>query len=111
MPLPDSIEAEIDADLRSRLIELVSADQDVVLDFSFWSRDMRERWRALLAPLGVLPETIYVSTNRDTALARVRARNGSGQDDFRLTEDVALRHFDGFEPPTSDEGPLTVIST
>lgn len=111
MPLPASIHAEIEAELRCRLIGLVRDSQDVVLDFSFWSRDMRDRWRAILAPLGVVPETVYVKTDRETALARVRARNGSGQDDFQLTEDVARRHYDGFEPPTDDEGPLTVVAT
>jgi hypothetical protein len=109
MPLPEPVRAEIEAELRSQLIDLVTAGWDVVLDFSFWSRDMRERWRALLRPLGVVPETIYVSTDRETALARVGMRHGSGQDDFQLTEDVAGRHFDGFEAPTADEGPLTVI--
>jgi hypothetical protein len=72
---------------------------------------MRERWRAVLRPLGVVPETVYVKTDRETALARIRARSGSGQDDFQLTEDVARRHFDGFEVPNADEGPLTVITS
>lgn len=111
MPLPESVRAEIEDELRARLAELVSAGRDVVLDFSFWSRAMRDRWRAVLTPLGVVPETIYVSTDRETALARVRARNGSGQDEFQLTEDVARSYFDGFEAPTADEGPLTVVST
>ena len=104
MPLPEPVHAEIE-------VELLTAGRDVVLDFSFWSRAMRDQWRAVLAPLGVVPETIYVSTDRETALARVRARHGSSQDDFQLTEDLARRYYDGFEPPTSDEGPLTVVST
>lgn len=109
MPLPDSLQAAIDADLRARLIELVRAGRDVVLDFSFWSRQLRQEWRAVLAPLGVVAETVYLATDRGTALARVRARTGRGPDDFQLTEELAARYFDGFEPPTSSEGPLTVI--
>jgi thymidylate kinase len=73
-----------------------------------WAHQVRDQWRAQLR---VIPETIYVSTDRDTALARVRARDGSDRDDFRLNEDVARRYFDGFEPPTADEGRLTVVAT
>jgi predicted kinase len=111
MPLPESVHDEIEAELRSCLVQLVSAGRDVVLDFSFWSRAMREKWRAIVELLGVVPETYYVTTDRSTALARVRTRHGSDLDDFQLTEDIAGQYFDGFEPPTADEGPLTVIST
>lgn len=109
-PLPPELHAAIEADLQDQLLELVAAGADVVLDFSIWSRQMREDWRSLLAPTGVVPETIYLATDRDTVLARVRARSGSHADDFVLTEELAARYFDHFEPPTPDEGPLTVIS-
>ncbi|MFP5335513.1 MAG: hypothetical protein ACLGIV_09380 [Actinomycetes bacterium] len=32
----------LEAELRRRLLELVAAGRDVVLDFSFWSRRMRD---------------------------------------------------------------------
>lgn len=35
MPLPSDVHEEIEQELRARLIALVAADQDVVLDFSF----------------------------------------------------------------------------
>jgi hypothetical protein len=38
----------------------------VVLDFSFWSRGMREEHRELLRPLGVVPETVYLAPDRAT---------------------------------------------
>ncbi len=109
VPLPPGLRAEIEADLRARLLDLVAAGADVVLDFSFWSRRMREDYRELLAPTGVVPETVYLATDRATVLARVRARRGSHPDDFVLTEELAAEHFDHFEPPSPDEGPLQVI--
>ena len=109
VPLPPETRAEIERDLRVRLLELVAAGADVVLDFSFWSRRMRDDYRALLAPTGVVPTTIYLATDRVTVLERVRARRGSHADDFVLTEDLAAEYFDHFEPPTPDEGPLTVV--
>jgi predicted kinase len=109
VPLPPELRAEIEAGLRRRLLELVAAGTDVVLDFSFWSRRMRDDYRALLAPTGVVPETVYLATDRETVLERVRARRGAHPDDFVLTEELAAEYFDHFEPPSPEEGPLQVV--
>lgn len=109
MPLSKQAHAEIEQDLQRRLVGLVQDGHDVVLDLSFWSREMRERYRRLLAPLGVTPETTYLQTPREVALARVRARRAAHGDDYRLADHVAAAYFDQFEPPTADEGPLRVV--
>lgn len=109
VPVPAGQRAGIESELRARLLDLVSEGIDVVLDFSFWSRRMREEYRELLEPAGVVPETIYIATDRDTVLARMRARRGRHCDDFVLAEDLVAQYFDHFEPPTPEEGPRTVI--
>jgi predicted kinase len=109
VPLSAGERTEIETELRARLLELVSDGTDVVLDFSFWSRRMRDDYRELLEPTGVVPETIHLATDRATVLARMRARRGSHSDDFVLTDELVAEYFDHFEPPTPDEGPLTVI--
>src|SRR6478735_1983970 len=100
VPLPADVRDEIEAGLRTRLLELVAAGRDVVLDFSFWSRRMRDDYRRLLAPTGVVPETVYLATDRETVLQRIRTRRGSHSDDYVLPEELAARYFDHFEPPT-----------
>lgn len=109
-PLTAEAAAEIEADLRARLLAMVAAGTDVVLDFSFSTRALRDDYRALLAPSGVVPETVYLATDRETALARLRGRTGRDGDDLVLDPDVAARHFDTFEVPTADEGPLRVVA-
>lgn len=109
MPLPDGAHRQIEAILRERLVTLVRQGTDVVLDFSFWSRRSREDYRDLLRPLGIEPETVYLATDRDTALQRVRSRAAKDGDDFRLPDEVAARYFDHFEAPTPEEGPLVVM--
>ena len=109
MPLPPDVRRDIERALRERLADLVRAGADVVLDFSFWSRDMREQYRALLRPLGVVPETVYLATDRATVLRRVGARAARDGDDFRVSTELASWYFDHFEVPTEAEGPLTVI--
>jgi predicted kinase len=109
MPLPQDTHRDIEQSLRERLARLVRAGADVVLDFSFWSRDMREDYRAFLRPLGVVPETVYLATDRATVLRRVAARAAQDGDDYQLTPELAALYFDHFEVPTAAEGPLTVL--
>lgn len=109
VPLSPETRADIEVDLRARLLQFVGDGVDVVLDFSFWSRQMRDEWRHLLEPAGVVPETIYLATERSTVLQRVRDREGDHSDDYVIPADLAAQYFDRFEVPTPDEGPLTVI--
>lgn len=109
LPLTPDIRAEVETDLRARLLQLVADGADVVLDFAFWSRAMRDDWRAVLVPAGVVPETIYLATDRATVLQRLGERRGSHSDDYVVPDDLAAHHFDHFEPPSDEEGPLTVI--
>ncbi len=109
MPLSPELHEEIEGELRARLLSLVTSDTDVVLDFSFWSRRARDDYRELLRPLGVEPETIYLATPRDVVVERMRARRLAHGDDYALTDDRVAAYFDHFEPPTHDEGPLTIV--
>jgi predicted kinase len=101
--------AEVTADLKERLVRLVTAGEDVVLDFGFWYRRQRDEYRALLAPLGVVPETVHIATGLPTILSRIGERHGRWADDWPLTEQEAREYFDRFEPPTPEEGPLEVV--
>jgi predicted kinase len=110
MPLRQDVRRDIEDALRARLVELVRAGTDVVLDFSFWSRSMREEYRELLRPFSVVPETVYLATDRATVLSRIAARTARDGDDFAISAELAASYFDHFEVPTAAEGPLTVIS-
>jgi predicted kinase len=109
MPLPEEVREEIERELRARLVALVTDGADVVLDFSFWSRRARLAYRDALRPLGVVPETIYLATPRAVALERMQARGNEHADDYALPANIAAEYFDQFEPPTADEGPLTIL--
>jgi predicted kinase len=108
-PLSPVVHDQIEADLRTHLLLLVKQGCDVVLDFAFWSRRTRDEYRRLLVPLGVVPETVYLATPREIVLARIRERMNSHPDDVMLSESLAARYFDHFEPPTAEEGPLEVV--
>lgn len=109
MPLPPDVHREIEDELRARLRELVNDNAKVVLDFSFWSRRMRDEYRELLRPFGVIPETIYLATPLEVVRERTSARRASHGDDYVLSDELTVTYFEHFEAPTNDEGPLTVV--
>ncbi|WP_291279245.1 ATP-binding protein [Galactobacter sp.] len=109
MPSADLV-AEVAADLKARLLRHVAAGNDVVLDFGFWFRRQRDEYRTLLAPQGIEPQTVYIATSLETILSRVGDRHGRRADDWPLTVRTATEYFGRFEPPTTEEGPLEVVS-
>ena len=110
MPLPPDVHRQIEQVLRARLLDLVRAGSDVVLDFSFWSRRMRDEYRELLRPFGIVPETVYLATDRATVLGRISARAARDGDDFKVSPELAAFYYDHFEVPAAEEGPPTVIN-
>jgi len=99
----------VHARLKARLAALVTAGENVVVDTSFWSRESRDRYRAVLAPLGVVPVVWYLDVPDDVLLARLAARAGDGPDDVLVSAGRARSYIDGFERPSDDEGPLRVV--
>ena len=109
MPLPEDVHRDIEHVLRARLANLVRAGSDVVPGFSLWSRHMRDEYREFLRPSGVVPETVYLATDRAAVLRRIAARAAGDGDDFKISTELAAFYFDHFEVPSAAEGPLTVI--
>lgn len=109
-PLAEEVRQRFEREVQERLVALAADGADVVVDLSFWSRRMRDTYRALLAPLGVVPETVYLATPREVLLARVAARTGDDANDVVLDPATAAAYADHFEPPTAQEGPLTVVT-
>jgi predicted kinase len=91
------------------LLRHVAAGNDVVLDVGFWFLRQRDEFRALLAPQGIVPETVDIATSLETILSRVGDRHGRRADDWPLTEQTATEYYRRFEPPTPEEGPLEVV--
>ncbi|WP_229737947.1 AAA family ATPase [Isoptericola cucumis] len=108
-PLPEDDARRVAAALRAWVADLLARGHDVVVDSSFWSRASRDEYRALGAAHGADTLVVYVDTPRDVALARVAARTGAHAHDVLLAPEVAAAFHDGFQVPTSDEGPTVVV--
>ncbi len=108
-PVPHDVAHQIHTALHHHLVAALARGDRVVVDTSFWSRASRDRYRDLLAPLGVRPVVHHVRTPRDVALARLTRRRGTGPDDVVVPPDLAAAYQDGFEVPTEDESPVLVL--
>jgi predicted kinase len=75
---------------------------DVVLDWGFWSRDLRDRVRSLARSVGVETCLYWVQCPEDTALRRCLARNGM-REAFLISEESFQEIKRRFEPLGGDE--------
>lgn len=108
-PLSKDIYDEIKIFLDHELRSLIAQNKDVVLDYSFWSRQMRDEYKNMLVPFGIKPEIVLICTPKEIVLQRIRDRRGKHPNDIILDERTAVQYFEHFQPPTSREGDITVI--
>ena len=110
-PLPKEVVKDIKSDLDRKLIELIEQNMDVVLDYSFWSKEMRMEYISLLKNYDIEPKIYYIMTPKEVVLERIRKRKGNHENEIILTEDTASLYYDHFQPPTSEEGELIVVES
>ncbi|MEG0475884.1 MAG: ATP-binding protein [Carnobacterium sp.] len=108
-PLSKDIYDEIKIVLDHELRSLIAQNKDVVLDYSFWSRQMRDEYKNMLVPFGIKPEIVLICTPKEIVLQRIRDRRGKHPNDIILDERTAVQYFEHFQPPTFREGDITVI--
>lgn len=109
-PLPDNELKNIKKYLDAKLLSLIEQNKNIVLDYSFWSRDMRLEYISLLNSKGVDPVIYYVKTPKEITMKRMNERKGTHENDIMLTEEMSSLFFDQFQPPTDDEGEIIEIS-
>lgn len=106
-PAPKALAAEVQRDLDQQLAELVPHG-DVVLDYSFSTRAMRDDYRARAAALGAPTRLVFVTAPLAVLRQRVAARRGDHPNDAQLTPEVLEGYVAGFEEPTPDEQPEVI---
>ncbi len=109
-PLPTEIWKDIKDFLDDKLISLIKKNMDIVLDYSFWSREMRKEYIVLLKNYDIEPKIYYMKTPKEVALERIRKRNGGHGNDIIISEQTAALYYDNFQPPSPEEGEIIIIN-
>lgn len=107
--VPPDVAADIRARQRHAIGRALDAGEDVVVDYSFWSRAQRDDYRALGRAHGATVEVVHLATPPDVLRRRLRARRGAHEDDFVVDDDLLDRYLAGFEAPGPDEDDVRVV--
>lgn len=104
-----SVAAE--AALRERLVDLIDRGRDVVVDFSFWQRAARDRYKRLVEQAGASWDVVYLKVDPAILSERLAARSArfDANAAFPVTDEILRAFVSGFEEP-GGEGE-TVIET
>ena len=97
--------------LRARLVELVRARQNVVVDLSFWRKASRDKYKALIEILGASWELIYLNVPPQELRRRLaeRSKRFDANAAFVIDDETLARFLHGFEPPIG-EGEVVIAS-
>lgn len=100
----DRLRAPVEAiqwELAQRVLAL---GRDVVLEWGFWSREERVRYRAQAEALGARVELRYLAATRDELWSRLARRNADlPPGAFAVTAGELDLWWSWFEPPADDE--------
>ncbi|GAA1461585.1 ATP-binding protein [Williamsia maris] len=109
--VPPEVAADIRAGQRVAISDALGAGADVVVDYAFPSRAMRDEYRELGRTHRAEVEVVFLDTDASLVRDRLTRRRGSHPDDVVVDEGTMEAYRSAFEAPTSDEGEVTVIRT
>ncbi|WP_081966917.1 ATP-binding protein [Kitasatospora sp. NRRL B-11411] len=102
------LEAPVVGEVRERLVELVGAGMDVVLDHGLWLRRDREEWKKLVTEAGGRWRLLYFPVPKAELLRRLEERNRrEDANALTVTADALDDFYQRFDVPDG-EGEETV---
>ena len=77
---------------------------DIILDFGFWNREIRDKYIKKITENGFEYKLYYVACSEETIKERLRKRNENLPEDcFAINEDDFAFFAPGFQPPSEEE--------
>ena len=106
----DRLSEETEKRLRQKMVELIKTGQNLVIDFSFWNKANRDKYRKLILEAGGKSELVYMKADKEVLRKRLKARNQSihSNSPFVITDEILDHHYNGFQEPVG-EGEIVLI--
>ena len=100
----DRLSAAAEDVLRERLVTLIRQGRDVVVDFSFWQRANRDRYKRLVEAAGGTWRLVYLRVDPAVLRQRLdeRAERCDANAAFPITRDTLDAYLAGFEEPRGE---------
>lgn len=111
---PDSryeeLSEKVESLLCERLICLIKDEKNVVIDFSFWSKERRDFYKAIIKKAGGTAKLVYMKASKETLQKRLKKRNAflNANSPFVITNEILEHHYNGFEEPHG-EGEIILL--
>ena len=111
---PDSryeeLSEKVEAMLCEKLIRFMKDGKNVVIDFSFWSKENRDFYREIIAKAGGTAELVYMKASKETLQKRLKKRNTllNANSPFIITNEILEHHYNNFEEPQG-EGEIILL--
>lgn len=101
--------SEVEQILRQRLCALIAEGRNVVVDFSFWQRERRQLYKALIEEWGGRWQLIYLKASPELLEQRLKLRSQrfDANAAFPITPTRLHAYLEGFEEP-SGEGEIII---
>jgi predicted kinase len=97
------IKAATEAVLLERLLVLIAEGRSAVLDYSFWNRETRDRYKSIIEANGATWELVYLKASPAALRERLSARNGSGgANAVTVSPELLDRYLEGFQEPVGE---------
>ena len=89
----EKLSEQVEAALQKKLLSLIQQGKDVVIDFSFWSKENRNIYKELIQKAGAETELIYMKASKELLQKRLYKRNQvlNANSPFVITDEL-LEH-------------------
>lgn len=105
----EQLKSAVERELWNELIRLLEARLPVVIDYSFWSRASRDRYKAVIESHDCRWELIRLRAGLEELRRRLADRNRQNDANSVTVPDAVLeRYFANFEEPV-DEGEHVIV--
>ena len=71
----EKLSEQVEAALQKKLLSLIQQGKDVVIDFSFWSKENRNFYKELIQKAGAETELVYMKASKELLQKRLYKRN------------------------------------
>lgn len=105
----DDYLVEAEKKLRNQLLIHIQDEKNVVIDFSFWQRARRDKYKQLIEEAGGQWKLVYLKVSHGVLRKRLDERNKrfDANAAFPITENILTSFLNGFEVPLG-EGEIVI---
>lgn len=104
------LQKEAEHQLEQELITYLKQQQSLVIDYSFWKRSNREKYKALVESYGAECGIIFLKVNYETLKGRLKTRSTrfDANASFPVTDEILEQYYTGFQEPVN-EGEIIIL--